>query len=269
MLILLIASERDLKRKQAELERLRAENTRLREETLRFQAESPEHRTQIAESTASPRLEQPAVPLANHSLNQNRRRIRARYVAAVAVLLVLAGASAWFMGRSGDIAAVKGTTAPKPMGAVATPGQQKSQAGITDPAKSADARATTGKPAETKGAAATTLARTAETKSQLVKNESTSTSAAAPSNRAKTADNTAGISPAPRKTALTRSSYQVIRSTRVFSEPNESSRAVALVDAGTEIDVVGVHGQWLEVRSRHGRPPGFIRINNAVKRGPS
>jgi hypothetical protein len=184
-------------------------------------------------------------------------------------LLVLAGASAWFMRRSGDIAAVTRTTPPKPMGAVATPGQQKSLARITDPAKSADARATTGKPVEPRGAAATTPARTAETKNQLIKNESTSTGAAAPSKSASTADNTVRISPAPRKTAPTRSSYQVIRSTRVFSEPNESSRPVALIDAGTEIDVVGVHGQWLEVRSRHGRPPGFIRINNAVKRGPS
>jgi regulator of replication initiation timing len=59
-------------------------------------------------------------------------------------------------------------------------------------------------------------------------------------------------------------SYEVVRSTRVFSQPNESSRPLSRVEAGMEINVVGARDEWLEVRSRHGRPPGFIKRDTAV-----
>ena len=59
-------------------------------------------------------------------------------------------------------------------------------------------------------------------------------------------------------------SYEVVRSTRVFSQPNESSRPLSRVEAGMEITVVGARDEWLEVRSRHGRPPGFIKRDTAV-----
>jgi hypothetical protein len=59
-------------------------------------------------------------------------------------------------------------------------------------------------------------------------------------------------------------SYEVVRSTRVFSEPNEGSRPLARVEAGMEINVIGARDDWLEVRSRHGRPPGFIRKDTVV-----
>jgi hypothetical protein len=62
-------------------------------------------------------------------------------------------------------------------------------------------------------------------------------------------------------------SYEVVRSTRVFSEPNESSRPLARIEAGMEINVVGARDDWLEVRSRHGRPPGFIRKDTAIIKG--
>jgi hypothetical protein len=58
--------------------------------------------------------------------------------------------------------------------------------------------------------------------------------------------------------------YQVVRSTRVFSQPNDGSRALARVEAGMEINVVDVRDDWLEVRSRHGRPSGFIKSDAAV-----
>jgi hypothetical protein len=59
-------------------------------------------------------------------------------------------------------------------------------------------------------------------------------------------------------------SYEVVRSTRVFAAPDESSAPLARVEAGMEVNVVGGRDGWLEVRSRHGRPPGFIRKDAAV-----
>jgi TolA-binding protein len=60
--------------------------------------------------------------------------------------------------------------------------------------------------------------------------------------------------------------YEVVRSTRVFSQPNDRSSPLARVEAGMEINVVGARDEWLEVRSRHGRPPGFIKRDTAVRK---
>jgi hypothetical protein len=32
---------------------------------------------------------------------------------------------------------------------------------------------------------------------------------------------------------------------------------------GTQVNVVRSVGEWLEVRSKHGNPPGFIRVDDA------
>jgi hypothetical protein len=58
--------------------------------------------------------------------------------------------------------------------------------------------------------------------------------------------------------------YEAVRSTSVFEEPSASSREVATISKGSRIRVVGSTGDWLEVRSRQGRPPGFIRRDDAV-----
>lgn len=58
--------------------------------------------------------------------------------------------------------------------------------------------------------------------------------------------------------------YRTIRSTVVFAEPKTDSERVTMLDPGTRVMVVGSKGDWLEVRSRHGRPPGFIRRDNAM-----
>ena len=58
--------------------------------------------------------------------------------------------------------------------------------------------------------------------------------------------------------------YEVIRSTSVFAEPSEASRKVSAVKRGTRVTVVGSVGDWLEVRSKHGNPPGFIRRDDAM-----
>jgi hypothetical protein len=58
--------------------------------------------------------------------------------------------------------------------------------------------------------------------------------------------------------------YETLRSTPVYEEPANSSRVVAQITKGTQIAVVGSSGGWLEVRSKHGQPPGFIRADDAM-----
>ncbi|TAJ79861.1 hypothetical protein EPO44_19090 [bacterium] len=59
-------------------------------------------------------------------------------------------------------------------------------------------------------------------------------------------------------------SYEIIRPTAVFAEPSDSSRRVSNIQKGTRVTVVGSMGEWLEVRSKHGNPPGFIRRDDAM-----
>ena len=59
-------------------------------------------------------------------------------------------------------------------------------------------------------------------------------------------------------------SYEIIRSTSVFAEPISFSRKVSAINKGTRVTVVGSVGEWLEVRSKHGNPPGFIRRDDAM-----
>jgi hypothetical protein len=62
-------------------------------------------------------------------------------------------------------------------------------------------------------------------------------------------------------------SYEIIQPTRVFSAPSEHSQLVANVEPGTQVNVVDSRNGWLEIRSKHGRPPGFIQKTAAVRIG--
>jgi hypothetical protein len=53
--------------------------------------------------------------------------------------------------------------------------------------------------------------------------------------------------------------YETLRQATVYEEPSSSARAVAQIGKGTEVTVVRSVGEWLEVRSKHGKPPGYIR----------
>ena len=77
--------------------------------------------------------------------------------------------------------------------------------------------------------------------------------------------------PQPAPAATTRGSsatqprtYETVRSTPVYEEPANSSRVLAQIAKGTEITVVSSNNGWLEIRSRHGKPPGFIRADDAM-----
>jgi hypothetical protein len=60
--------------------------------------------------------------------------------------------------------------------------------------------------------------------------------------------------------------YEAVRDTSVHESPAASSRVVASIPRGFKVDVVGSTGNWLEVRSTSGKPPGFIRRSDALPR---
>ena len=60
------------------------------------------------------------------------------------------------------------------------------------------------------------------------------------------------------------SEYATIRPGRVYRAPDEKSAAVGQVEAGMEVLVVSAQSGWLEIRSKHGRAPGYIRSDIAV-----
>jgi len=57
--------------------------------------------------------------------------------------------------------------------------------------------------------------------------------------------------------------YETTGSAPVFESPSDSSQIMANIPAGTRVDVVSAKGDWLEVHSRRGNPPGFIRRQDA------
>jgi len=61
--------------------------------------------------------------------------------------------------------------------------------------------------------------------------------------------------------------YQVTRSTRVFAAPSEQAQQVGEIEPGLKVNVVNARDGWLEVHSKHGRPPGYIRRESAARVG--
>lgn len=62
--------------------------------------------------------------------------------------------------------------------------------------------------------------------------------------------------------------YEVLRDTALLEKPSTSSREVALIQRGVTVNVVAAVGDWFEVRSKYGKPPGYIRRQDvAPKQG--
>lgn len=53
--------------------------------------------------------------------------------------------------------------------------------------------------------------------------------------------------------------YQLTQASRVYAGPSELSQPIGEIEAGTKVNVVNGRGGWLAIRSKYGRPPGFIR----------
>jgi uncharacterized protein YgiM (DUF1202 family) len=70
--------------------------------------------------------------------------------------------------------------------------------------------------------------------------------------------------PPPARRAAPPGTYETVRSTSVYEEPSGSSRVLSTISKGTRVEVVRSTGDWLEVRSKHGNPPGFVRVDDAM-----
>jgi len=72
----------------------------------------------------------------------------------------------------------------------------------------------------------------------------------------------AKVTPTSRRASGT-GAYETRDSTPLFESPSSSSRVVANLQPTTRVEVVSSKGDWLEVHSRRGNPPGFIRRQDA------
>jgi hypothetical protein len=57
--------------------------------------------------------------------------------------------------------------------------------------------------------------------------------------------------------------YEITQSSRVYAAPSELSQTMGDIEPGVRVNVVGAKNGWLEIHSKHGRPPGFIRKEGA------
>jgi hypothetical protein len=53
--------------------------------------------------------------------------------------------------------------------------------------------------------------------------------------------------------------YEITQTSRVYAAPNELSQLIGEIEPGVKVNVVNSRDGWLEIHSKHGRPPGFIR----------
>jgi len=57
--------------------------------------------------------------------------------------------------------------------------------------------------------------------------------------------------------------YETVRQTSVYDNPSSQGHVISQIRGGTRINVVSSGGDWLEVRSKHGNPPGYVRSDDA------
>jgi hypothetical protein len=53
--------------------------------------------------------------------------------------------------------------------------------------------------------------------------------------------------------------YETTQASRVYAAPNEFSQQVGDIEPGVKVNVVNAKNGWLEIHSKYGRPPGYIR----------
>ena len=86
----------------------------------------------------------------------------------------------------------------------------------------------------------------------------------APQTSSRPADSSPRPSSGPARRAVEPGIYETLRATQVHEEPSDSSRVLSTISPGTRVNVVRSVGDWLEVRSKQGNPPGFIRWNDTM-----
>ena len=58
---------------------------------------------------------------------------------------------------------------------------------------------------------------------------------------------------------------EITRTSRVYAAPSELSQLIGDIEPGIKVSVVNSRDGWLEIPSKHGRPPGFIRRDVAAR----
>jgi uncharacterized membrane-anchored protein YhcB (DUF1043 family) len=77
------------------------------------------------------------------------------------------------------------------------------------------------------------------------------------------APDTARSLPAPTTRTAEAGVYETTRQTSVYENPSSASTVISQIDRGTRINVVSSTGDWLQVRSKRGNPPGYVRSDDA------
>ncbi len=57
--------------------------------------------------------------------------------------------------------------------------------------------------------------------------------------------------------------YEITQASRVYAAPSELSQQMGDIEPGVRVNVVTAKNGWLEIHSKHGRPPGYIRKESA------
>ena len=63
----------------------------------------------------------------------------------------------------------------------------------------------------------------------------------------------------------TAGTYEITQVSRVYAAPTEHSQLIGEIEPGVKVNVVNTRDGWLEIHSKHGRPPGFIRREVAAR----
>ena len=116
---------------------------------------------------------------------------------------------------------------------------------------------------ETQKDLSTTQQRLAIANREVERVASSRTPPPAPSPPPRQADTSPPPPPPPPRRAAP-GIYETVRATSVYEEPSGSSRVLSKISRGTRVEVVRSTGDWLEVRSKHGNPPGFVRADDAM-----
>jgi hypothetical protein len=226
---------------------LREDNRRLEEEVLSWQ-ELPRERDEIQRRASAPTLQleelregaqlaDPAaiVPVAKEEdtrpavWNSKRRRSRLETIPATAVIVITAAVALGFLSTTSR----KFTDPKEPGVTLQTVSREESAGSRTD----FEPRADFERPKQPAPQGMTGLGKTVISKERP------------------------GIKPEAR----VRGMFKTTRQTEVFNGPSEDAALVASIRPGTKITVVDARNGWLEIRSKTGRPPGFVRQDAAVR----
>jgi len=69
----------------------------------------------------------------------------------------------------------------------------------------------------------------------------------------------------PRQETKVSGTYEITQPSRVYASPTEFSQLIGDIEPGVKVNVVNARDGWLEIRSKHGRPPGYIRKEAASR----